>query len=791
MMLVLTFRSDELHRRHPLRTVTAEMRRSEGARTIDLGPLGRTDVAALMAARTGDVPPALVLTSMLGRSEGNPLYVEELLAAEEISGVSGLPEHLADLLLARVDRLSENTRDLLRVASVDGTRLDTDVLIEVTGRGREDVEGSLREALDSNVLRRRVDYLEFRHGLMREAVYDDLLPDERTRTHSSVATVLEARIATRFRLMPSLLDLSRAAFHWREAHDVPHALVASIRAGRAATRFGTSEGVRHLEYALSVWDQVSNAEALTGQARGELLLMLAQALEDQNDDLAWHARVHEAVQLIRPETDPLLASRIYSALGRCWLFPDDSIDQGEAVRLAIELAGEQPSDELAYAMAARAQFLYRRDHFMESLECARRAIEIAQAADCTEALIASLSVAALSHFMLASFEEAMRLQTEAYLAGREAGLLGQAMWPGILLANQLALHGEVQEGVTRAEGLLGEGRSLGLWERAAECCGVVQQVRVWQGRFNDSQALWDELVAMGVDEREAQWLQARLLLARGDGEGARPYILQDMELQAELQGLSNETAIEMRTGLFCILGDWRRALEIAESFLTGLADSDSPLRHASAAYSGFRTVSLARDAGVQTTASIASVAHRSLLRAREGDTDAWRRTFYGVRLLLAEAYDARVAGKPAIEVLREAVDLSEPFGAFVALEPRLLLAEGLLAQGQRDEGRELLVRTWADAHEMGAEEYERRAHRTATRSRVGLPAEAVDQGPLNRLTPREREVLELLADGATNRAIATRLVISEKTASVHVSRVLAKLGVPNRGAAAAVARRYE
>ncbi len=194
---------------------------------------------------------------------------------------------------------------------------------------------------------------------------------------------------------------------------------------------------------------------------------------------------------------------------------------------------------------------------------------------------------------------------------------------------------------------------------------------------------------------------------------------------------------------------------------------------------------------MESPGSLESVARRSVVRAREGLNESWRASFYGVRLLLAEAYESRLGGRPAIDGLRSAVDLSEPFGAFFALEPRLMLAEDLLAQGERDEGRELLAKVWLDAHEMHAEDYEVQARRSASRSRVPLPAEAMDRGPLNRLTAREREVLDLLADGATNRAIAQTLFISEKTASVHVSRVLAKLGVPNRGAAAAVARRYE
>ena len=234
--------------------------------------------------------------------------------------------------------------------------------------------------------------------------------------------------------------------------------------------------------------------------------------------------------------------------------------------------------------------------------------------------------------------------------------------------------------------------------------------------------------------------------------------------------------------------DWQQAIQIAESFLNELEDSDSPLRHASAAYSAYRTMCLARRSGVESPGSLESVARRSVLRAREALSERWRGSYYGVRLLLAEAYESRLGDSQAVEALRCAVELSETFGAFCALEPRLMLAEDLLAKGQRDEGRELLVKVWLDAHEMHAEDYQAQARRSATRSRVPLPAEAMDRGPLNRLTPREQEVLDLLANGATNRAIATTLFISEKTVSVHVSNILAKLEVANRGAAAALAR---
>ena len=149
---------------------------------------------------------------------------------------------------------------------------------------------------------------------------------------------------------------------------------------------------------------------------------------------------------------------------------------------------------------------------------------------------------------------------------------------------------------------------------------------------------------------------------------------------------------------------------------------------------------------------------------------------------------AGTPGSRAVARFRGATSLAEPFGAYFALEPRLDLATELLAHSSRDEGRELLVACWSTAHGLGAHDLERRAVRLAARTRVPLPRPTPREGPLSRLTPREREVRDLLATGATNKTIAATLFITEKTASVHVSNILATLGVTNRGAAAALAR---
>ena len=282
LLLVLTFRSDELHRRHPFRKTLTEISRTPGSRRVDLGPLDRDDIAGIVAAHTDGPPDPSIVGSVLARSEGNPLYAEELLAAN----TEGIPGHLSDLLLARIDALHQGPRALLRVASVNGTRLDTETLAELAGLDQAQAEGYLREALDANVLRQTGGYLEFRHPLLREVAYDDLMPDERTRTHARLAEILQAGVDAE--ADPGVATLSRLVFHWNAAHDLPRTLAASVRAGLAAKRLRAAEAVPQFERALSLWDRVPDAEAVSGLPQVELVLQLGDALAGQGDDERWH-----------------------------------------------------------------------------------------------------------------------------------------------------------------------------------------------------------------------------------------------------------------------------------------------------------------------------------------------------------------------------------------------------------------------------------------------------------------------------------------------------------------------
>jgi DNA-binding CsgD family transcriptional regulator/tetratricopeptide (TPR) repeat protein len=784
LLLVLTVRSDELHRRHPFRAALAELSRLEIAERIDLGPLDRDDVATLVRERSGVGGSADTVTSVHERSEGNPLYAEELIDADR----DAVPEHLSDLLLARVAKLSRESRSLVRAASVDGSRLDTELLAKVTGREPDMLEKLLHEAIDDNVLRQRGGVLGFRHGLLREAVYDDLLPGERSRTHAAFAEALQERVDRA--IEAPLSQLSRLAFHWSQAHDPSRTLAASVRAGLVALHVGAAESVTHLDRAVALWDRVPDPEERTGHAKPDLLLLLGQAhLDNERRDL-FEALTREAVAELGPDTDRLVASRVYATFAHCPPTGEDHPNEEEAIRLALEYAGATPSPELARAIGSQSSYHHRRGNCTRALEAAEQAARVARRAQDAEREVEALHFSAIELELLGRLADAVTCQREAIRTARNAGRLGHALFETSNLAwFQLVGGSGVQAYETGVAGLEG-GLANALPTLAVFCGEQAFACLVWQGRFDDAGRLAKRLNDLDV-EAHYDWrdeLQQELGIARGDPNAiAKSVDGAPRFAESGYHHGGDEFEVDQRVTGLLTLDRLADAGDLAESYLSFVECGDSPVRHASAAYTAYRAASAPRP---DARDDLIAHAGEALDWARSRLTDQWRTSVHGLRFCMAEGYRARFGGKSAVEVLREAVAIGKGLGAFVELEPRLLLAEEFLGGGERDEGRELLTAVWADARAMGAGDHERRAFRLATRTRVPLPHDAESSGPLARLTPREREVLDLLAEGATNRAISEALFIAEKTASVHVSNVIAKLGVANRGGAAALARRH-
>jgi predicted ATPase len=374
--LVPTYRSDELHRRHPLRPFLAELERGGRVERLELGRLDRRELAELLGGILGEPADPGLVEEILARSEGNPFFAEELLAARR-EGVD-LPEALRDLLLARVQVLSAATQRGLQVAAVAGQRVDHELLAAVAGQPPERLVEPLREAIGRQVLvvEEGGDGYRFRHALVQEAIYDDLLPVQRGPLHAAYARALTARIERRGGATAP--ELGQLAHHWDVAHDQGRALLASVRAGQAAeATFALAEAARHYERALELWELAPEAAARSPLDRGSLLQRAAQAAQLAGETSRAVALIEQALAEAGPAGDPRRVGALLERLAHYqWIDGDSTAAMATVQRAVATIPAEPPSAERARALAAHGQMLL----LLSRLRAARARCEQAVAA---------------------------------------------------------------------------------------------------------------------------------------------------------------------------------------------------------------------------------------------------------------------------------------------------------------------------------------------------------------------------------------------------------------------------
>ncbi|WP_240779245.1 ATP-binding protein, partial [Nonomuraea zeae] len=359
--VVGTYRTDDLHRRHPLRSVLAELKRLPTVTNVELGPLDSGDMSDYIAT-LGRVD-AQELGLIVSRADGNPFYAEELFAA--MAEGDSLPDGLASLLMSRVEVLSEAGQRVLRAAAVAGRRVEDELLREVSGLPLAEFEEAVREIVSRGLLRVDGYGYAFRHALLQEAVYTDLLPGERTRLHAAFARLLTA---------PAEL-----AHHYLAGHDLAGALTASAQAGRLAERLGApAEAHSHYDQALSLWERVPDAAERAGESRAELAFRSAVMAADSGDN-------HRAITQLRAlpqasEVDERLAYYLWEA--------DDPAGAMAAAQRAVETAPDEPALARALATQARTLLWSARHHEVEDLTA--RALETARAAGAKDAEVGAL-----------------------------------------------------------------------------------------------------------------------------------------------------------------------------------------------------------------------------------------------------------------------------------------------------------------------------------------------------------------------------------------------------------------
>jgi DNA-binding CsgD family transcriptional regulator/tetratricopeptide (TPR) repeat protein len=802
--LVASYRSDELHRRHPLRPLLAELVRLPDLERIELAPFGRAELAEHLQAVAGQPVPPAVVDRILARSEGNAFFAEELVAAGAIRADIALPDALADVLLGRIEALSELAQDVLKVAAVAGRRVGHQLLVAASGKPEDEVERGLRDAIAGQVLvaSAATESYRFRHALLQEAVYGDLLPGERTRLHATYARLLAEAD-------PEGGDGSAAelAWHCLASHDLPGGLAALVRAAsHAASVFAPSEVYRHLTQALELWPRVPDAAAVAGVDRFEVLVRAAEAASHSGEFRQAVGLAREAVETVDEEKEPLRAAEAYERLSGYVLDAELELERVEeqmlaAARRAVELVPEQPPTPLRARVAAGlARSLLMTRDFEGARRWGEEALTVARAAGSISDEAMALVVLSFLELRFGDVETARQLLRVADEAAAAAG------------------NRPLELEARHALGLF----ELDLGNLAAACTALDQATELaersglaWSGYGIDSRVLrciahyaagsWDEAerVAAAADERRPAVSAAALYVEVGRGRAAAaerlarlaPYRAADPYV-AYLAGGCEADLVRWR-------GELERSSELARETLSTQEEAGAPwvlsaIWPAALALAAEGDLAeRARAAGDQAAVKehqaigedLLERARAALQRARDKgrqvgpEAVAW--------LARAEAEWTRVEGRSDPAGWAASADAFGYGYLYEEARCRWRLAEALLGDGRRLEAAEAATAAHEIAERLGARPLLAELEALGRRGRLDLGVEPPGQpgAAVPGLTPRELEVLRLVAAGRSNGQIAETLFISRKTASVHVSNILAKLGVHTRTEAAAAAHR--
>ncbi|HET8821837.1 MAG TPA: AAA family ATPase [Thermoleophilaceae bacterium] len=803
-MLVLgTYRSDELHRRHPLRPLLAELASDPYARLLELSRFTPEELGEQLEGILADRPDPELVERLYSRSEGNALYAEEILAAG-LDGRGSLPPTLRDALMLRVERLSPRPQELLRWIACQPSA-DHELVEEVAGLEPAELRAALREAVASQiVVTVGDDSYAFRHALLREVVYDDLLPGERTELHSALALALEERIE---RGEGGAHITAQAAHHWAAAGDQPQALRAAVRAALAAERVNAfAEAQALFERALGLWERVDDPERLAGLGEVELLWRSATAADQAGDPARQEALLRRALAQVDEGSDPGRAALIRERLSQSLWSQHRQDESLDALKAALELLpADPPSPERAKLLAQLSRRRMLQSRFAEAAEVAHEAIEVARAAGHREAEAIALNSLGTALGDRGEVDAGVGYLRESLAIAREEGLEMEAGGAWINIADVLHLAGRTEEALETAR--------TGLESAYTRDWRTTDWLRLATSEYSFHLGDWDtaETAIPAASRRHTggtlllwETCRAQLALGRGDSEAAERSIA---VLRRATADLVEPQFVGSTAALYAELLVRRGDVDEARAAIDDAIDriefcSEDVPRMALLAAVGVRVEGdageRARDRGDEEAAQQARERAYALLeRARATAESGWRTE--AAQLASAEAEHARATRTPAAALWAAAAETWEGVArAYQVTYARWREAEALMAERDRDGAARAASTALAGARRLGSAWLVEEIESLAARARLNLGEDAAEAASVASpdepddpfgLTARERDVLALVAAGATNREIGERLHMAEKTASVHVSRILAKLGVRSRTEAAAVAHR--
>ena len=504
MLVLLTYRGEDIAGNQPLVRLMAGWRRTGAADAIDLEPLQPAEVGLMVKAifEGHRVGPALI-DFLQARTEGNPLAVEELLKAaldrgdifESDRGWTrrpltdfSAPRTIKDLVISRVARLSDDEREVARMAAVIGPTFGFDVLVGLSQRDETVVIAALRTLVHQQVMEEAAPAgtYRFRHVLSRDAIYEDLMGPERVRLHDRAAQVL--------RSLPGIAPVDLAnhlveAGHWDEA--VPVCIKAA------------EDAERRLAYheAAALYERVL-PQVPTAALRAPLLCRFGNALYRAGDRQQASGALEEGVGLLETAGDLQEAARYRLVLGRCYWErsqPDRARAEYERARAALEPAG--PSEDLALAYIRLSGLLDFEFRPQEALTMAERAVEVADAARADAMQIWAYNYLGLGLVGTGRLDEGLHSLDRSY---EEAASRGLEWVAGNALSNGIAI---------RLEHFMGR-----------EALPRLEKLRALRGRRRDILAYFYEgLIRLALGEADAARQSSEEGIAEAEAAGATTF----------------------------------------------------------------------------------------------------------------------------------------------------------------------------------------------------------------------------------------------------------------------------
>jgi len=811
--VIVTCRSDEAPLDPNVSGWLAGVRGAAEVEEIRLDPLSRAEVAEQVAALAGGPVPSPVVDELYARAEGNPFFTEQLVAAALVSAPdgglrdpAGLPVRLAELLVARADRCAGDARVVLEALAVAGRPLPEDLLGEITGLEREVVRAALRELAASRLLAEDTKGGHRpRHALLAEAVAAAMLPGERTTAHERAARALTAA--------GDQTLAAEVARHWQCAGRPAEELPARVAAAEAAEQvFGYAEAAAQWQRAIELCQAQPGATRTTGVDVPRLYVRAIDALFRSGDGTGAGAVAGEAYRRFADFPDSATAALVChrAAYFRALDGPAAGLP---LIEESLRLFGQAPpSADHAEALLdyARTFLVPLQDRLDAARPALDRALEVAEDAGATALVPRVLAGLADDAFTREQVEEGFAFLQRGWVLAQASEDGPALVWLAVIESDALFRLAQFQHAAEVALRGLETARQAGLgnWYVVTTLVANAAEAFLAVGHTAEAAALIDPLTT-GPPDRD-HWLahecRAEIDLLRGDISAAAGRQQLIDAFPARISGLefareSGQRAVELAL--------WaRRPADALHEVNAALARLEDP---------GLTVIFCGRllGAGMRACADLAEQA-----RARQDQPAAvvamaaadglvsWADQMAGapftdhrfVATIPAEratwnAERTRLAGESDPAAWGAAAKTWDGLGC----PHRAGYAWWRQAQAQRDAGQPpalaaaALQTAAAAAREHAPLLAQIRA--LAERARIPLQAQPAAHEHSRKapapygLTERELAVLHLLGAGRTNAQIGAELYMSPRTAGVHVTNILRKLGVTNRVQAAALAER--